>query len=252
MNSQLISAEPGPLVEHQPLANDPLALVSKALDQGVDPEKLGKLIDLAEKMQAIQAKQAYAVAIAGFQADCPRVLKSRPVNKKDGGLMYNFAAYEDVKRVTQPLEAKHHITTSFDFKLTESGHLNGTLYITVGSHTEQRSFLVPIAKGMNTNATQDFGGAVTYLKRYLYCAAFDIVITGEDNDARFSAETINEAEQTEIELLMREKDAQPDRFFNWISEQAKETISRVNEIPKRLYGRVVSTLKAKKINGGGQ
>lgn len=173
----------------------PLAMLQQLIDRGTDPEALGKMMDLAERWQAIEAKKAYTAAVEGFKRDCPPIIKRNQVHgtaKDERGVkipgvkgphMYNFASYDDIKAVTVPFERKHGIVTGFSFDVSPGGNLLGKLRVTVGSHTEEFSFGVPIPKGMNTNATQDFGAAVTYLKRYLYLAAFDLVVTGEDSDA---------------------------------------------------------------------
>lgn len=166
----------------------PLAMLQQLIDRGTDPEALGKMMDLSERWQAIEAKKAYVEAVEGFKRDCPPILKKNTVRKrgeagKPGDPMYQFASYDDVKAVTVPFERKHGIVTGFSFDVSPGGNLLGKLRVTVGSHTEEFSFGVPIPKGLNTNATQDFGAAVTYLKRYLYLAAFDLVVTGEDSDA---------------------------------------------------------------------
>ncbi len=170
-------------------------LIALAVSKGAAIDVIERLSALMERQAAIAAKEAWHTAIAGFKSECPVIIKNNPVrgrSKKDdsgkvvelGPVHYHFAGYDDIKAITGPLERKWGVVTGYTFEVTNSGNLLGRLRVTVGSHTEEFSFGVPIPKGINTNGTQDFGSAQTYLKRYLYCAAFDIVVTDEDNDGR--------------------------------------------------------------------
>lgn len=164
-------------------------LTAIALQQGAGIDVLERLAALMERQDAIQAKKEWTAAVTAFKGECPPILKKNPVRGKKltdgspGPIHYHFAGYDDIKAVTIPLERKHGIVTGFSFTVTSANNLSGVLKITVGSHTEEFAFGVPIPKGINTNGTQDFGAAQTYLKRYLYLAAFDLVVAGEDSDA---------------------------------------------------------------------
>jgi len=200
--------------ELAPLTTDPMTMLARMIEQGVNPDALSKMMDLADRWQAAEAKKLHTAAVLAFKQECPTIIKRNPVRGKDkldangakipksGDIHYHFASYDDIKEVTVPLEKKHGITTSFDFEVTAAGNLVGKLLITVGSHTETRTFGVPVPKGLNTNSAQDFGGAMTYLRRYLYCAAFDLVISGEDKDGAGLSEKVTPDQIGELNDLM--------------------------------------------------
>lgn len=221
---------------------DPLTMLSRMVEQGTAPESLAKMLDLVERWQASEAKKKYTAAIVAFKKECPTILKKNPVRGRDktdasgakipksGDVHYHFASYDEIKAVTVPLEQKNDITTSFDFEVTGAGNLVGTLLITVGSHTESRKFGVPVPKGLNTNNAQDFGGAMTYLRRYLYTAAFDLVIAGEDRDGQGLADKITPEQIGELNDLIAacEKAGKPvtmPKFKAWLEIEELDELS---------------------------
>lgn len=221
------------------LAADPMTMLSRMVEQGGNPDSLAKMLDLVERWQAAEAKKIYTAAIVQFKNECPVIVKKNPVRKKSttengvtkpGDVMYKFASYEDIKEITSPLEKKNAITTSYDFEVTAAGNLKGELSITVGSHTEKRGFGIPIPKGLNTNNAQDFGAAMTYLRRYLYCAAFDIVISGEDKDGAGFSEKISPDQIQILNNLIEvcEKARKPvamDKFKAWLDVEELDELS---------------------------
>ena len=162
----------------------PLAMLNRLIEQGADPESLGKMMDLAERWEAREAKRRWTEAVAEFRSELLPVVKRNAVHRaeaKGGGLLYHFASYADVKTATSEMERKYGLVTSYSF-VQEGERIVGTLKVTVGSHTESATLPIPISAGQNTNAAQNYGLTVTYLKRYLYCAFFDIIVRDADTD----------------------------------------------------------------------
>lgn len=165
----------------------PLALLDKALSSGMEPDKLGKLMDLAERWEDRQAEKAFKAALADFQAECPPVQKKRGVSldRTDRSkIAYTYASYDDVNEVARPIMTKHGFSASFDTKMTDKvGFL--TVLCTVShsaGHSVTSNWDVPIPS-MSVNDTQKFGAAVSYAKRYALCGALNIIVTDEDPDA---------------------------------------------------------------------
>src|SRR5437899_340628 len=87
---------------------NPLALLQAAIDKGMDPDKLGKLMDLAERWEKNQAANTFAEAIRTFQSEMPAVPKGNPVygKNRDAGPQYHFADFADIMDVAQPILQK--------------------------------------------------------------------------------------------------------------------------------------------------
>lgn len=223
----------------------PLELIELALERGLDP---GKLMDLAERWQANRAAEEFAKAIAGFQAECPQILKERVVNRKDGGRMYLFASYDDIKKRTQPLQTKWKIATTFTAPKVENNVMTGTCRVRVGSHFEDTTLSLPVPKGLNTNSAQDFGQAVSYLKRYLYCMALDIVVTDEDDDAQALGDCITAKQIEEVNRAIADCEAagKPinfQKFLAWLG------VSSLDQLPQRDVDKAVAELRRKAKEG---
>lgn len=230
----------------------PMTLMAAALEKGVSPDTLSQFMTLQERYERNESAKAFADAIAGFQSECPMVFKSREVLNKDGRKMYSFASYEDIMHTIRDLLRKWQIVVTFTIEQPDQ-LMKGTVRIRVGTHFEDSTLSVPVPKGMNTNATQDFGMAVSYLKRYLLCAALNIVVTGEDNDARSLLHKITPEQIEQINLAFERcesKGIKVDRkkFLDWNSAIAKMPIEDLSDIPSAQFDRLMDFLN-KKENG---
>ncbi len=163
----------------------PRQLCALALKAGAGIDVIERFSALAERWEATEAKKRWAEAVAAFKAECPPIIKRNVVADKAGKQLYKFAGYDDIKAVTIPLERKFGIVTGFTFDTTTPTSIKAILRVTVGSHTEEFVGAVPVPQSGagGVNATQLMGQAQSYVKRYLYLAAFDIIVAGEDSDA---------------------------------------------------------------------
>ena len=173
------------VMERGPLT--PLALIQSALDKGLNPERLGKLLDLQERWESLRAREEYGRALAAFQRECPQVPKTRPVLQKNGDLRYKYAALEDVVKAAGPVMAAHGIAATFSQDMTDRDVIT-TVRVQVGSHAEDKRFVSPrpnfeAAGAIGQTVPQAYGATLTYYRRYALCAALGIVVCGEDSDA---------------------------------------------------------------------
>jgi hypothetical protein len=195
---------------------DPLALVERAIEKGVDVAQLQGLVDLARQMKQDAAAEQFALALASYQAEVPTVFKRRTAKIKTSGggeYSYGFASYDDVMRVAGPVLAKHKIAVSFSTEQVQN-MLKVVCRIRVGTHFEDHPFTVPIP-AMSVNDTQKFGAALAYAKRYAFCAATNTVVTDEDTDAEALVDTITEGQAKELDALMVKKGVNVAKFLRW-------------------------------------
>ena len=237
--------------ELQPVqTTNPLMLLQSALDRGIDVEKLGKLMDLAERWQAQESAKAWGEAIKRFQSLCPPIGKTAMIPDKQGNPKYYFADYEDIMQVAQPILDQCGIVLTFDTE--PAGPLmKTTCRVRVGTHMEATSVVLPHPQIPNANATQMAGGALTYGQRYSMKAALNIRIKGEDNDAAFQDEGLS-TEQTKIlnelfddcgETVFPGGDHQ--RFWDFIFHEDK-TEKRMPEMLAKDFPRAVDKLNSKR------
>lgn len=245
-----LSSPPMQIVHIPP---DPMVMVAAAIEKGMDPQKI---LDFIDRVNATKAAEVFAQAVAKFQAECPQILKDRPVKNRSGETMYSFASYDDVNKAVAPLLKECGIVVTFDIDPEVKNNLmTGTCRIRVGSHSECTRMPIPISKGMNTSASQDFGGTLTYLKRYLFCAALNIIVTDElESDRDGSDGFITPEQVAEVNAaLERCKDAgQPvtlGKFLAWVGATAKMTVESIDKMPTRTLDLALNFL-ASKAKGG--
>jgi hypothetical protein len=56
-----------------------------AVERGIDPDALEKLVALQERVEAKRAEKAFNAAMATFKAECPSILKNREATKGSSG-----------------------------------------------------------------------------------------------------------------------------------------------------------------------
>ena len=236
----------GPLVEVRQEPS-PLSIIELAINKGISPEQLGQLVELQRQREKDDAERKFAEALSGFQAECPMVFKRRRVLQKDGkSVRYTYSSYDDIKAETRPIEAKWGISTSFDIKATEDGKLLGTCRVRVGTHHEDHSFIIEVGKSSNGIMAHGYGEALSYLKRYLYCAALDIVLTDEDDDMACGLLNLGEAECHALEEIIKEKNVDRAAFFKWASQHCGKNIEKLDDIPASHYATVKDMLNRAK------
>ena len=121
-----------------------------------------------------------------FQADCPRILKTKGVNTDAGSLAYKFTPLEDIISQVSPLLQKHGFSFKFDTDVSSVvGWVVAKCIVTHSSgHFEISTAKFPLGgKTKIMSDTQVYGAAMTFASRRVFCNAFGIVTAGEDNDA---------------------------------------------------------------------
>lgn len=169
-----------------------LRMIETAISNKADPAVLERLVALKERLDKSKAEEEFGRAIAAFQAKCPKVEKTRmaQIEGRSGGKWgYKYASYEDVDAVVRPIMSEFGISASFTTSPDGSG-IKTSCRIRVGTHYEDHNMTVPIPQGV-MNDVQKFGAAVSYAKRYVLCAALNIVVGDEDDDAASAVETIH-------------------------------------------------------------
>ena len=216
----------------------PLALMRLALDKGADPDKLKALMELSNQWNRDRAAEAFAQALTAFQAECPTVFKSRKTTSTDKFEGYTFASFDDIMYEASPLLAKHKIVVTFSTEPAQNG-LKIICRVRVGTHFEDSNLTIPIPN-MKVNDTQKFGAAVSYAKRYALCAALNIIVTDEDDDATKQWHYVNEDQIREMNVLIEEKAVDLSKFLAWAQ------IERLDLMPQDLFPKAIDALRRSK------
>lgn len=252
LDSTTVDAETQPLVEAHAPANLPavqqsqpseaLAIIQTAIERNIDADQLGKLMDLHRELRKDQAAEAFGRAVTTFQAKCPPITKSR-ATQETGSFGYKYASFDDVMRVAGPVLAECGLAVTVSSERTDWG-IRVTCRLRHGTHFEDHTMDCPIPS-MKVNDTQKFGAALSYAKRYALCAALNIVITDEDNDAAgLGVEPIATDEIANIKSMLNQiapgdREVVLKKLLEWGG------VKRLEDFPADKYAIAVTRLEAK-------
>jgi hypothetical protein len=176
------------------LPEPPLFQVRKdALDAigNADVASLEKYMELHERHQRNEAAERLAAALTKFQGKCPQITKRRKINLGGGdGPLY--ASLDDIMREISPLLAECGLCVTFSAEIADNGFLRATCNVRHGRHVEASHITLPVPAQMKVNDTQKMAAALSYAKRHSLCAALNIIVTDEDNDAGGMVEAVTE------------------------------------------------------------
>lgn len=154
----------------------PANLLQLAVEQGADLEKLERLMDLQDRWNAEQAKNAYSAAIADFQAELGPIIKTRQAHNS------KYADLDDIAQAIRPLLAKHGLSYSFAQEQNEAIIKVACTVRHTSGHSESNSLSAPNDVSGGKNIIQAIASTVTYLRRYTLTGALGITTGNEDTD----------------------------------------------------------------------
>lgn len=125
-----------------------------------------------------------AAALSAFQAEMPSVNKSHTATvptKSGGQYSYRYADLADTVEAAAKLLSAHHLSVtqmpSYDFQ-------NGVdVLTTMVLHTSGQWIKDTMRLFLSQESPQAHGSAITYARRYAYCAALGIVSDEDDDGA---------------------------------------------------------------------
>ena len=234
-----------------------LVLIEKvALDPRADVEKLERMMSMYERLKAKEAELAYNAAkgrILKKLADI-NIVKNRPVlpeidkgTPKRGVLeAFKYAPLEEINKHLRPLLAEEDMDLSYSAEPGEGGDIliRGRLRHLSGGHYEDFFMPAPPDTTGGKSNVQAVGSTNSFLRRYVVCNIFNIVVVGDDDDG--IGGTIDEAQtKTILELLRKAKVGV--KFLKYMKAQSVEEAgsleAAVATIAARDYRKAISTLE---------
>lgn len=160
-----------------------LAVISRAAaDPSVDIDKMERLMQMHERMQAKQAEAEFAADLAAMQCKLPSIGERGKADR------YKFALWEDINAAIKPVLTEFGFALSFRTDFTDGIAVTGVLTHRSG-HREQTTIKLPADTSGNKNAVQAVASSVSYGKRYTAGALLNLTSHGEDDDAFASGAT---------------------------------------------------------------
>jgi hypothetical protein len=194
-----------------------LALIETvALDPRADGEKLGRMMAMYERLKAKEAELAYNAAKGRILKKLARIkiVKNRSVlyeiekGKPQKGTYeaFKYAPLEEIDKHLRPILAKENMDLSYSDEPREGGGIliHGRLKHLPGGHYEDSFMPAPLDTTAGKSNVQAVGSTNSFLRRYVACNIFNIVVVGEDDEG--TGGTIDEAQtKTILDLIKNAK-----------------------------------------------
>ena len=227
-----------------------------ARDQSAAVEKLECLAAMYERLKAKEAELAFNAAksrilkkLAGI-----KIVKNRPVlpesdngkSQKGVSEAFKYAPLEEIDKHLRPLLAEEEMDLSYSDETCDGGGIliRGRLKHLPSGHYED-SFMPapPDTSGGKSNA-QAVGSTNSFLRRYVVCNIFNIVVVGDDDDG--NGGTIDDAQTKTIVDLIKKAKGGP-KFLKYMRAQSVEEAgsleAAIATIAARDYRKAISTLE---------
>jgi hypothetical protein len=234
-----------------------LALTEKlALDPGADVAKLGRVIAIYERLRAKEAELAFNAAKGRILNKLARVriLKNRSASCEieDGKLQgrsheaFKYAPLEEIDKRLRPLLVEEVMDLSYSSEPQAGGGIliRGRLKHLPSGHFEDSFMPAPPDTSGGKSTVQAVGSTNSYLRRYIACNIFNIVVAGDDDDG--IGGPLDEVQANTIVELIKKAKVGP-KFLKYMRAQSIEEAgsleTAVATIAARDYRKAVSTLE---------
>jgi hypothetical protein len=167
---------------------NPMVLLDRMIERGVDPDALKKMMDLAEHWERNRAIKAFNTSMVACQKAMPTVVR----DAENAHTKKRYALRETINNTIKPCYTGYGFSLSFSTAdcplpehvriVVEIGHEGGDI--------RTRHFDIPLdgkgAKGGSSsmNAPQATGSTYSYGCRYATCLIFNVTIADEDVDGQ--------------------------------------------------------------------
>ena len=234
-----------------------LALIERlALDPRADVEKLDRMMAIYELLKAKEAELAYNAAKGQILKKLVgiKIVKNRSAlyqlekGKPQNGIYQSFkyAPLEEIDKHLRPLLAEENMDLSYSDEPQEGGgiRIRGRLKHLPSGHYEDSFMSAPLDTTGGKSEVQAAGSTNSFLRRYVACNIFNIVVVGDDDDGAMG--TLDEDQtKTILELIKKAKVGQ--KFLKYMKarsvEEAGSLEAAVATIAVRDYRKAISTLE---------
>jgi hypothetical protein len=233
------------MTDNLPIQSSPSTLIELAINQGVDLDKIEKMLVLQERWEKNEAKKAYIRAMTAFKANPPEIEKDVRVqyDTSKGKTDYKHASLANVTKKINSALSEHGLSAAWS-TTQQNGSVAVTCTIThEQGHSESTSLTAsPDASG-SKNAIQAIGSTISYLERYTILALTGLATFDMDDDGNAAAsgpvEYINDQQYGSIIDMMNEAEADEGKFLQYLK------IESIEKMPLNKFNMAVKALEAK-------
>ena len=224
--------------------NNPTEIMFKAIESGIDIDKIEKMLVLQERWEANEAKKAYHLAMAKFKANPPEIEKDKRVSYEmtgGGTKSYNHASLANVTGKINSALSVQGLSATWDTAQGEGGRITVTCRIThEKGHSESTKLAASPDDSGKKNSIQAIGSTISYLERYTLLALTGLATHDMDNDGQAEEddiEYINEKQTAEIRAMLTQLDRPEEKMC------AHFKIESIEKMPEKRFNEIVGVLK---------
>jgi len=235
---------PGPVqvtsLAQPPQTTTPDPMVSMieriAMSPDLPIDRLERMMDMKERMDAKEAEQQFNTAFAQASAEFPAI----PMNG-EGHNRKPYAKHSDIVKYTRPTLAKHGLSLSWDTVVKDGSVIVTAILSHIGGHARRTEMILPADTSGSKNAVQAVGSTQTYGMRYSAQAILGLSL-GEDvdDDAQSLNERITPDQAQGLRDLITETGSDEAKLCAFFKVQ------RLEDLPGKIYPRADAMLRAKK------
>jgi hypothetical protein len=234
-----------------------LALIERiALNPGADVEKLECMMAMYERFKAKEAELAYNAAKGRIlkKLTSIKIVKNRSVlheieqgkPQKGAYEAFKYAPLEEIDKHLRPLLAEEDMDLSYSDEPREGGEIliRGRLKHLPGGHYEDSFMPAPPDTTGGKSNVQAVGSTNSFLRRYVACNIFNIVVVADDDNG--ARGTIDEVQaKTILDLIKKAKVGV--KFLKYMKArsiaEAGSFEAAVATIAARDYRKAITTLE---------
>lgn len=224
----------------------PMNLISMAVENNADVDKLEKLMALADVYDKRQAEKSYNFSMSEFQSDLPVIkkLKTASFPTKNGGKMqYNYASLDDISEQIKPYLKQYGFSYRFEQDFSNGIRVKCILTHADG-HSQFCEMVAPADTTGNKNVIQQSASTITYLRRYTLTGVLGIATADQDIDGRLPEKPIDIVGcQNVIINWAKAKGKSDAELFEWMSKVAKHEVCSFDDLSDQELVRFAKTAR---------
>lgn len=182
--NEIVKQEAAPPALQSAGAGTLLTVIAQAAaDPAFDLDRLERLFAMQRQVLADEAKNAFQQDMARAQAEMPSVVK----NAVNPHLKSKYAQLEAIDDAIRPVYTRHGFSLMFSQRPSEreSELIIVCTVLHKAGHSITEELPGKIDNGPGRSANQAIGSSITYLRRYLTCMIFNVVVRNEDKDDQY-------------------------------------------------------------------
>ena len=226
------------------ISTTPAMLLNLAIEKGADLDRLEKLMDLQQRWEANEARNAYTAAMSQFKLTPPEIEKDRHVKyttKAGNKVDYHHASLGNVTGIINSALGQCGLSAAWHLDQQEKG-IKVTCTIThVQGHSESTSLVAFPDDSGGKNAIQALASTVSYLERYTVLALTGLATNDMDDDGKTSdVEYITAEQAATIKKGLEEKSVDQAKFLAYVEAESIEKILSAH------FNKAMASVKAAK------